>query len=158
MKKIFLCLALLQPFLLNTIAQATVDASSIPLEVLRTQAKAVNPKSLLLIEKKQHSIKKHIPHPRHTYSRKPTYQHRYRRTRVTIYPGSLKGNIQRLARYFGWPQMVWNTQEDFRWVGKTIIQANNFSGILQRLLQSYPLQATFYRGNHVLVINPRTIK
>jgi hypothetical protein len=77
---------------------------------------------------------------------------------VTIYPGSLKANVERLATYFKWKNFVWQPSEDFNWVGKTKMHAHSFMGIMQTLLANYPLQATFYEGNRVLVVGVRTLK
>ena len=75
-----------------------------------------------------------------------------------IYPGSIKNNVERIAAQFGWPQVVWNTKFDYRWVGKTEIHGNNLQGILDQLLAGYPLQAILYEGNHILAIYPRYLK
>lgn len=37
----------------------------------------------------------------------------------TFYPGSLKKNIQRIAKEFGWHDVVWTPSYDYTWVGKT---------------------------------------
>ena len=77
---------------------------------------------------------------------------------VTIYPGSLKSNIVRMARYFGWKKIIWQPSVDYKWVGKTRLKAQSFFNVLQKILVNYPLQAQFYQGNHVLVIVARTLK
>lgn len=76
---------------------------------------------------------------------------------VDIYPGSLQQNIDRLAREYGWPQVVWNVPDDYHWVGHVRVAANNLPDILRNILTNYPLQANFYQGNHILVIQPRTV-
>ncbi|MCH9743799.1 MAG: toxin co-regulated pilus biosynthesis Q family protein [Gammaproteobacteria bacterium] len=76
---------------------------------------------------------------------------------AVIYPGSLKNNITRIASGFGWDQVVWKLPSDYQWVGKTRIVAHNMQGIFQKLLSDYPVQAVFYRGNHILLIRPRTL-
>ena len=75
-----------------------------------------------------------------------------------IYSGSLRTNITRIARAHGWKRVVWNVPNDYRWLGDTQLRAHNLPGILGQLLQDYPLQAIFYRGNHVLEIVPRTLR
>ena len=77
---------------------------------------------------------------------------------VEIYPGSLKGNIQRLADQYGWPQVIWNVPNDYHWIGYVRVAGNNLPDILRNILANYPLQANFYQGNHVLVIQPRTLQ
>ncbi len=76
---------------------------------------------------------------------------------VTVYSGSLKENIERIATHYGWPQIVWDAP-DYNWIGQTRIEGPNLFSILRQLLTSYPLQAIFYQGNHVLLIHPRTLK
>ena len=79
-------------------------------------------------------------------------------SRNTVYPGSLRDNVERIAAGYGWSEVVWSAPYDFNWVGQTNIHANSLSGMLAQLLKDYPLQAVFYRGNHVLLITPRTLK
>lgn len=77
---------------------------------------------------------------------------------VTLYPGSLRNNLVRIARAYGWKHIIWNSAEDYHWIGKIRVAANNLPDILKKLLEEYPLQADFYEGNHVLVIKPRTLQ
>lgn len=80
--------------------------------------------------------------------------------RVIMYPGSLKANIKRIAHQYGWNNVVWGNGcgYDYRWVGRTKVVGVNFKEIMRKILINYPVQAVFYEGNHVLVINPRTLK
>ncbi|PHQ78120.1 MAG: hypothetical protein COB66_09540 [Coxiella sp. (in: Bacteria)] len=100
-----------------------------------------------------------LPHPVHH-----RFHHYYRRHSsvrlhyVNIYPGSLKTNIVRLSRAYGWKHIIWQSQDDYHWIGKVRVAANNLPDILKKILSDYPLQANFYAGNHVLVITPRTIQ
>lgn len=82
---------------------------------------------------------------------------RRRSSRNTIYNGSLRTNIIRLARHYGWKRVVWSAASDYNWVGTTRIRANSLPNLLSKLLRDYPLQAQFYKGNHVLVIVARTL-
>jgi hypothetical protein len=77
---------------------------------------------------------------------------------VTLYPGSLKSNIVRISRAYGWKHIIWTSGDDYHWIGKIRVAANNLPYILGKILKEYPLQADFYDGNHVLVIKPRTIQ
>ncbi len=77
---------------------------------------------------------------------------------IDVYSGSLKENIERIAKHYGWRQVVWDAPEDYRWVGKARIHGENLQDILRQLLTDYPLQAVFYKGNHVLYIHTRTLK
>lgn len=137
---------------------------SVPLEVQRVQAK---------MQKRPHPAK-------HSYSR---IQHHHRKSHAVIqhtikkknrlystnrrhhhlsiavvYTGSLRNNIERIAREHGWSRVIWSLPEDYRWVGNTRISGHGIVGIFEKLLKSYPLQADFYTGNHVLVIVPRTLQ
>lgn len=76
---------------------------------------------------------------------------------VEVYPGSLKMNVLRLARVYGWKQLIWLPADDYHWIGKVRIAAHDLPDILGKILKDYPLQANFYAGNHVLVIKPRTL-
>lgn len=77
---------------------------------------------------------------------------------VTVYPGSLKQNIVRLSQSYGWQHIIWLPNADYHWIGKVRVAANNLPDILRQILSDYPLQADFYMGNHVLVIEPRTLQ
>lgn len=76
---------------------------------------------------------------------------------VNLNTGSLRDNIERIAREHGWSRVVWNNKKDYNWVGQTKITYTSFEGIMGKILKDYPLQAVFYQGNHILVIQPRTI-
>ena len=100
---------------------------------------------------------KHLPVPKHNVLFTSLKYHHHL-SHCIVYPGSLKSNVQRIAAAYGWHRMVWTLPEDYRWVGKTRITAQGLPGILGKLLKGYPLQAEFYKGNHVLVIIPRTFQ
>jgi hypothetical protein len=77
---------------------------------------------------------------------------------ITLYAGSLRSNITRIANQFGWKQVVWNIAYDYDWVGPTNLTAPDLSTALDKILADYPLQAVFYQGNRVLVIQPRILR
>ena len=79
---------------------------------------------------------------------------------VNIYtrPGTVRSNILRIAKQNGWPNVIWQPKNDYRWVSATKISAPDLETAFAKMLYGYPLQAVFYKGNHVLVIKPRTIK
>lgn len=149
--------------------KSAIVVKPVPLEVKRVQAK---------LYKTPHKttthpvVVKHHPHlvVRHCqYHAKPKRKSKknkivsaYRRHRhlatAVVYPGSLRWNVERIAHRFGWGRVVWNLSDDYRWVGKTRISAHGVTGIFEKLLKSYPVQADFYQGNHVLVITPRTLQ
>lgn len=76
---------------------------------------------------------------------------------VTLYPGSLKANIVRIARNCGWNNVIWNVPEDYVWVGHTQIVGPDLYNVLFRILAKYPVQAQLYQGNRVLAIVPRNL-
>jgi hypothetical protein len=76
---------------------------------------------------------------------------------ATVYSGSLKENLSRIAKNYGWKEVVWLVDTDYQWVGQVTIQEKNIYSLLTRILKNYPLQAVFYEGNHVLVITPRNV-
>jgi hypothetical protein len=77
-------------------------------------------------------------------------------TRVMLYPGSLKNNIQRIAGHCGW-EMVWNPPCDYRWFGVTQISGMDLRDVFRKMLKNYPVQAVFYQGNRILAIGPRNL-
>lgn len=77
---------------------------------------------------------------------------------VLVNTGSLKHIVTRIAHNHGWYTVEWNSPNDYLWVGKTRITAANLPGVFDKLLSDYPVQAQFYQGNHVLAIEPRTLK
>lgn len=76
---------------------------------------------------------------------------------VTLTPGSLLENIEQIARENGWTRVVWKNKKDYSWTSQTQITGESFADIMGKIMKNYPLQAVFYQGNHVLVIQPRTI-
>jgi hypothetical protein len=76
---------------------------------------------------------------------------------ATLYPGSIKSNLVRVAHRFGWNTVVWTPSEDYLWVGHTRICAISVQALFDRIMIRYPLQAQFYMGNHVLAIVPRNL-
>ena len=77
---------------------------------------------------------------------------------VVMQSGSLKANITRIAKSHGWEQVLWNAPSDYQWIGETQIHAPTLAKSFEKLLADYPIQAVFYRGNHILVIQPRTLR
>lgn len=94
----------------------------------------------------------HYAKPKPQRVRRPAYQ-----PSVMMYQGSLRHNIVRIGHDFGWDTVVWGAPDDYLWVGQARITSNNLSGILNKILANYPLQARFYQGNHVLAIVPRNL-
>lgn len=94
-----------------------------------------------------HSIKRH-------YSGKIK---RIKAGKITLYSGSLKDNLSRIAKRYGWKKVVWLPENDYRWVGQVSLRREPIYTLLSSVLKNYPLQAVFYKGNHVLVITPRNL-
>lgn len=141
--------------MVSIVFSAFGNAEKIPLEVLRHRAKTQNHPYHAHPQPLQPKIRLVFPKPKIT---KKMVRHPKLRNQAIIYNGSLEENIKRIAREYGWRQVVWNVDNDYQWIGTTRIRATNLSSLLRQLLQDYPLQAVFYRGNHVLVIQPRTLK
>lgn len=76
---------------------------------------------------------------------------------ATIYPGSLKQNVQRILNDAGWQKVVWGVPYDYSWVGQTQISGSSVQNVMQQLLAHYPLQAVFYDENHVVLIRSREV-
>lgn len=76
---------------------------------------------------------------------------------ATLYSGSLQRNLTRLAGQYGWKKLVWLPESDYQWVGQVSVRENDVYTVFERVLNGYPLQAVFYKGNHVLVIRPRNV-
>jgi hypothetical protein len=74
---------------------------------------------------------------------------------VSLRSGSLRHNLSRIAKLYGWKKLVWLPSSDYQWVGRVTIREHDVYALFTRVLQEYPLQAVFYKGNHVLVIRPR---
>ena len=77
---------------------------------------------------------------------------------ITMYTGSLHANVERIARLYGWQEVVWDVPNDYEWVGNAYVSGHNATVVLQKVLKDYPLQAVFYQGNRVLLIQPRTLR
>lgn len=77
---------------------------------------------------------------------------------VVVKRGFLKANVQRIARRYGWKNVVWKSDEDYYWRGTITVSGANIEEVMRKILYGYPLQAVFYYGNRVLVILPRTLK
>jgi len=70
----------------------------------------------------------------------------------------MRANIQRIAKQHGWKTVVWKSSDDYNWHGAAIVEGSSLPDVMEQILLDYPLQADFYQGNHVLVIQPRTLK
>jgi len=76
---------------------------------------------------------------------------------VNLTAGSLLSNIEQIARENGWTRVIWTNKKDYSWSSDTRVTGTSFEEIMGKIMKGYPLQAVFYQGNHVLVIQPRTI-
>ncbi|MEM1244298.1 MAG: TcpQ domain-containing protein, partial [Pseudomonadota bacterium] len=75
---------------------------------------------------------------------------------VIIQPGSLRANVVRILRRYKW-SVVWKPGVDYRFIGRVKLRAYSIQAIMDKLLQNYPLQAIFYQGNRVVLIQSRVI-
>ena len=83
------------------------------------------------------------------------HAHTHHAITVTLYEGSLKGNIERIIKAEHWKKLVWKLPYDYQWVGKTDFTGETVEGVIAQLLKHYPLQAVFYKANQVVEIVPR---
>ncbi len=74
---------------------------------------------------------------------------------VTVRTGSLKVNVEKIARQGGWHSLVWRPNYDFQWLGNVTITGRNVQDVMAKLLEPYPLQAVFFEANHVVAVVPR---
>jgi len=154
------CLLSILLFCMPLVASAAVahdqqinSYKPLPPEVARVQAKAKNKKLIIISAPlKAAAVTVLFPHPGNGIAPLALMD------RTTVVAGSLKNNIQRIAKQFGWSNIVWSAPYDFRWVGATRVHARSLQGLLTLLLKNYPLQAVFFQGNHVLEIIPRTLR
>lgn len=65
---------------------------------------------------------------------------------------SLKAVVLTIAHLYGWNSVIWNAK-DFYINGVLHVKAMNVANAMVYLLKNENLQATFYDGNHVLVIS-----
>lgn len=130
-----------------------VAATHTPLEVQRLRAKNSICNKHVTIKKTNYVTSGKIKNTQHLYH--AIKHRRHDNAADTLYSGSLKANIIRLAHDRGWNHVVWQPDFDFNWLGTTRIAANNLPTLLNKVLNGYPLQATFYNGNHVLLITTR---
>lgn len=77
---------------------------------------------------------------------------------VNLIQGSLKANIERIAKENGWEKVAWNAPSDYNWTANTKIKDQSLVAVMKVILADYPLQAVFYQGNRVLVIQTRTVR
>jgi hypothetical protein len=76
---------------------------------------------------------------------------------VAMVPGSMKTNIEHIAKDNGWT-VVWKAPNDYNWTTYTKIREQSLVAVMKTILNDYPLQAIFYQGNRVLVIQARTVR
>lgn len=74
-----------------------------------------------------------------------------------LHTGSLKENLTRVAKQYGWSQVVWDLPHDYHWVGDTQVRTKSLQKLFEHILSRYPVQAAFYQANHVLVFHSRTV-
>lgn len=75
--------------------------------------------------------------------------------RYEVRTGSLKANVEHLVAQSGWGRVVWNVPNDYHWIGDITITAPSIQDALNQYLDPYPVEAVFYKTNHVVDIVPR---
>ena len=68
--------------------------------------------------------------------------------------GSLKENIERIMDRYHW-KVVWNAPYDYNFDGR--ITGSSLPNVMEKLLSSFPLQATLYMSNRTMTINQRVV-
>ena len=69
--------------------------------------------------------------------------------------GSLKANVEHMVAQSKWGRVVWNIPNDYRWIGNITITATSIQDALSQYLDPYPVEAIFYKKNHIVSIEPR---
>ncbi|MAZ38675.1 MAG: hypothetical protein CMF49_01010 [Legionellales bacterium] len=69
--------------------------------------------------------------------------------------GSLKANVENMVAQSKWGRVVWNVPNDYRWIGNITITATSIQDALSQYLEPYPVEAIFYKKNHIVSIEPR---
>jgi len=72
-----------------------------------------------------------------------------------VHTGSLKQNVQEMVAQSKWGTVIWNVPNDYRWIGNITITATSIQDALDQYLAPYPVQAIFYKKNHIVSIIPR---
>jgi hypothetical protein len=71
---------------------------------------------------------------------------------ATVYPGTLRANVEKLAYQHGKWHVVWKVTNNYKCDGFKRIYARNFKEAIAKLLANYPLQAEFYPKKRILLI------
>lgn len=66
--------------------------------------------------------------------------------------GSLKENIERIMDRYHW-RVIWKAPYDFNFDGR--VTGASLPDVIQKLLKPFPLQATLYMANRIMVVTPR---
>jgi len=72
-----------------------------------------------------------------------------------VHTGSVKANVEQMVAQSKWGRVVWNVPNDYRWIGNVTITATSIQDAVSQYLEPYPVQAVFYKKNHVVSIVPR---
>ena len=68
--------------------------------------------------------------------------------------GSLKENIERIMDRYHW-KVIWKAPYDYNFDGR--ITGSSLPNVMEKLLQSFPLQAVMYMSNRTMIIVPRNV-
>ena len=95
--------------------------------------------------KQPHAPKQHKPQTKINVKKSAVYC-------AYITTGDLKGNLNYLARKYHW-HLVWTLGNyNYKVVGNVSYFANDFNSLVKQVISDYPLRATIYKKNKVLVI------
>ncbi|MBN1684663.1 MAG: TcpQ domain-containing protein [Gammaproteobacteria bacterium] len=77
----------------------------------------------------------------------------YDNAAVRIYPkkGLLKENIIRIANEQGW-KVIWRADQDYKVTRNTVIAGPTFITTMDRLLNHYPLMATYKKSQKIMTV------
>ena len=98
--------------------------------------------------------------PKHVSSASQLINKKQRRTQKSprykawVQTGTLKSNIQRLAKQFHWEQVVWQLPVDYRLVGHYSVTGQKETDLFEHLIEQLPVQLIFYKTNRTLLVKP----
>jgi hypothetical protein len=75
-------------------------------------------------------------------------------TSFHTFKGTLKDNLDQIASQAGW-QTKWQSKKFYHVLLETDIAGDSLAGVVDQLLQHYPLQASFDGQNHIITISDK---
>lgn len=74
-----------------------------------------------------------------------------------VYNGSVKTNLTRILQKQAHWRVIWKAPVDYQWIGNQRLQGEDVFAVTEQIITQLPLQAVFYQGNKVVVIQARTL-